>query len=82
MMVQFLHQFQDLCFFDVGVLQPGLDLLQVLPGALLLDQAQGGAALVGPAIIEEQTSTTVLVPGQHGKVDEYQSIKIRFGAPT
>jgi N-methylhydantoinase A len=39
-----------------------------------------GAALAGPAIIEEQTSTTVLAPGQHGKVDAYLNIEIQFGA--
>jgi N-methylhydantoinase A len=38
-----------------------------------------GAALEGPAIIEEQTSTTVLAPGQRATVDEYANIEIEFG---
>jgi N-methylhydantoinase A len=40
-----------------------------------------GAALAGPAIIEEQTSTTVLAPGQRASVDEYMNIEIESGAP-
>jgi N-methylhydantoinase A len=39
-----------------------------------------GAVLEGPAIIEEQTSTTVLAPGQRATVDEYLNIEIDFGA--
>jgi N-methylhydantoinase A len=39
-----------------------------------------GSALAGPAIIEEQTSTTVLAPGQHASIDEYANIEIEFGA--
>jgi N-methylhydantoinase A len=39
-----------------------------------------GAALAGPAIIEEQTSTTVLAPGQRATVDGYSNIEIEFGA--
>jgi N-methylhydantoinase A len=38
-----------------------------------------GAALAGPAIIEEQTSTTVLAPGQRAAVDGYLNIEIEFG---
>jgi N-methylhydantoinase A len=40
-----------------------------------------GAALEGPAIIEEQTSTTVLAPGQRATVDAYLNIEIEFGGP-
>ena len=40
-----------------------------------------GHALAGPAIIEEQTSTTVLAPGQRASIDEYLNIEIDFGAP-
>jgi N-methylhydantoinase A/oxoprolinase/acetone carboxylase beta subunit len=29
----------------------------------------------GPAIIEEQTSTTVLYPGQRAEVDEYLNVE-------
>jgi N-methylhydantoinase A len=39
-----------------------------------------GAVLVGPTIIEEQTSTTVLAPGQRASIDEYANIEIEFGA--
>jgi N-methylhydantoinase A len=39
-----------------------------------------GAALTGPAIIEEQTSTTVLAPGQRATIDEYSDIEIEFAA--
>jgi N-methylhydantoinase A len=35
-----------------------------------------GAAIDGPAIIEEKTSTTVLYPGQRAKVDGYLNIEI------
>jgi N-methylhydantoinase A len=38
-----------------------------------------GARVNGPAIIEEQTSTTVLYPGQSGEVDEYFNIEIVLG---
>jgi N-methylhydantoinase A len=37
-----------------------------------------GARLAGPAIIEEQTSTTVLYPGQDARVDEYLNIEIEL----
>jgi N-methylhydantoinase A len=39
-----------------------------------------GAVLAGPAIIEEQTSTTVLAPGRRASIDEYANIEIEFGA--
>jgi N-methylhydantoinase A len=39
-----------------------------------------GAVLTGPAIIEEQTSTTVLAPGQRASIDEYSNIEIEFDA--
>jgi N-methylhydantoinase A/oxoprolinase/acetone carboxylase beta subunit len=32
----------------------------------------------GPAILEEQTSTTVLYPGQRAKVDEYLNVEIEL----
>lgn len=35
-----------------------------------------GAAIVGPAIIEEQTSTVVLYPGQSAHIDGYFNIEI------
>ena len=38
-----------------------------------------GARLVGPAIVQEQTSTIVLYPGQNGKVDGYLNIEIDVG---
>ena len=33
-----------------------------------------GMRIEGPAIIEEQTSTTVLYPGQQAEVDEYLNV--------
>jgi N-methylhydantoinase A len=39
-----------------------------------------GAELTGPAIIEEQTSTTVLAPGQRASIDAYSDIEIEIGA--
>jgi N-methylhydantoinase A len=35
-----------------------------------------GTALVGPAIIEEKTSTIVLYPGQRARVDDYLNLEI------
>jgi N-methylhydantoinase A len=35
-----------------------------------------GTRIEGPTIIEEQTSTTVLYPGQSAKVDSYLNIEI------
>jgi N-methylhydantoinase A len=35
-----------------------------------------GAAISGPAIIEEKTSTVVLYPGQHARIDVYLNIEI------
>ena len=35
-----------------------------------------GMVLAGPAIIEEQTATTVLYPGQRARIDEYLNIEI------
>jgi N-methylhydantoinase A/oxoprolinase/acetone carboxylase beta subunit len=32
----------------------------------------------GPAIVEEQTSTTVLYPGQRAEVDEYLNVEIEL----
>ena len=37
-----------------------------------------GMRLAGPAIVEEQTSTIVLYPGQHAQVDEYLNIEIEL----
>ena len=37
---------------------------------------QPGMRLEGPAIIEEQTSTTVLYPGQRAEVDSYLNIEV------
>ena len=37
-----------------------------------------GMRLAGPAIVEEQTSTIVLHPGQHAQVDEYLNIEIEL----
>lgn len=37
-----------------------------------------GTAIAGPAIIEEQTSTTVLYPGQSARVDEYLNLEIEL----
>jgi N-methylhydantoinase A len=39
-----------------------------------------GAALSGPAVIEEQTSTTVLGPGHTARVDEYLNVEIALGS--
>jgi N-methylhydantoinase A len=39
-----------------------------------------GAELAGPAIIEEQTSTTVLGPGHTARVDEFLNIEISLAA--
>ena len=38
-----------------------------------------GARLSGPAIVEEQTSTIVLYPGQEGRVDAHLNIEIDLG---
>jgi N-methylhydantoinase A len=35
-----------------------------------------GARIEGPAVIEEQTSTTVLYPGQRAGVDDYLNIEV------
>ena len=32
----------------------------------------------GPAIVEEQSSTTVLYPGQRAEVDEYLNVEIEL----
>ncbi len=37
---------------------------------------QPGAAIDGPAIIEEKTSTVVLYPGQRGRIDGYLNVEI------
>ena len=35
-----------------------------------------GARIEGPAVIEEQTSTIVLYPGQRARVDDYLNIEV------
>jgi N-methylhydantoinase A len=42
----------------------------------LRDRLAPGAVIEGPAVIEEQTSTTVLYRGQRARVDEYLNIEI------
>ncbi len=37
-----------------------------------------GMVIEGPAVIEEKTSTTVLYPGQHGRIDSYLNIEIEL----
>jgi N-methylhydantoinase A len=37
-----------------------------------------GMLIEGPAIVEEQTSTTVLYPGQRAEVDEYLNVEIEL----
>ena len=39
---------------------------------------QPGMRIEGPAIVEEQTSTTVLYPGQRAEVDEYLNVEIEL----
>jgi len=39
---------------------------------------QPGVRIEGPAIVEEQTSTTVLYPGQRAEVDEYLNVEIEL----
>jgi len=35
-----------------------------------------GAAMAGPAVIEEKTSTIVLYPGQRGEIDDYLNMEV------
>jgi N-methylhydantoinase A len=37
-----------------------------------------GAAISGPAIIDEKTSTVVLYPGQRARVDQYRNVEIEW----
>jgi N-methylhydantoinase A len=39
-----------------------------------------GARVVGPAIVQQLDATTVIPPGQHGRVDRYGNLVIRAGA--
>ncbi len=39
-----------------------------------------GVVLQGPAIVEERESTTVLLPGDVGRVDEYGNLIVTFGS--
>jgi N-methylhydantoinase A len=43
-------------------------------------QLSPGARIEGPTIIEEQTSTTVLYPGQRAQVDRYLNIEIELSS--
>jgi N-methylhydantoinase A len=40
------------------------------------DNLQPGARIAGPAVIEEQTSTIVLYPGQRAVVDAYLNLEV------
>jgi len=40
-----------------------------------------GARVVGPAIVEQLDATTVVPPGQRGRVDRFGNLIIRAGAP-
>jgi N-methylhydantoinase A len=41
-----------------------------------------GAEIVGPAVIEEKTATTVLYPGQRAVVDRYLNIEVTLDVPS
>jgi N-methylhydantoinase A len=41
-----------------------------------------GAAISGPAIIDEKTSTVVLYPGQRARVDQYRNVEIEWVAAS
>jgi N-methylhydantoinase A len=41
-----------------------------------------GAAISGPAIIDEKTSTLVLYPGQRARVDQYRNVEIEWVAAS
>ena len=43
----------------------------------IIIQNTPGARIEGPAVIEEQTSTIVLYPGQHAGVDDYLNIEVQ-----
>lgn len=42
------------------------------------DQLGAGAEFSGPVVFEEMSSTTVIAPGQHARVDEYGNIVVRI----
>lgn len=42
------------------------------------DQLGAGAAFAGPVVFEEMSSTTVIAPGQHARVDDYGNIVVRI----
>ena len=42
-------------------------------------QLEPGMRLAGPAVIEEQTSTTVLLPGQTATIDRFGNIEVVWG---
>jgi N-methylhydantoinase A len=45
------------------------------------DALSPGADLVGPAVVEEKTSTIVIYPGQRAHVDVYLNLEIEAAAP-
>jgi N-methylhydantoinase A len=42
------------------------------------DQLGAGAEFDGPAVFEEMSSTTVISPGQHARVDDYGNLVVRI----
>ncbi|MBI3000116.1 MAG: hydantoinase/oxoprolinase family protein [Deltaproteobacteria bacterium] len=46
------------------------------------DRLLAGNQLVGPAIVEERTTTVVIPPGFMGEVDEYKNYLLHAGVPT
>ncbi len=48
-------------------------------GIYLRDNLKPGNKIFGPAIIEQMDSTTLLLPGQILKVDEYENLIIENG---
>ncbi|PLZ02364.1 5-oxoprolinase [Burkholderia sp. WAC0059] len=43
------------------------------------DRLASGTTLDGPAVVEEMSSTTVIGPGQHARVDDYGNLVIHLG---
>ena len=43
------------------------------------DELPAGAAIEGPAVIEQLDSTTVIPPGIHAEVDEWLNVRVRVG---
>jgi N-methylhydantoinase A len=46
------------------------------------ERLSSGHRVPGPAIVEQMDSTTVILPGQHGTVDDRGNILIDTGEPT